>query len=381
MVPFAYKVYQEYEQNRGSETSKEREVFMNSFKYHFCRTERDAALRNDEHISPNESGVKVHFLGLFDCVNSVGTLDVPFWGKTPPLPAVRGTAKFVRHAVAIDERRVKFKAALFAQEREEDRGEDIKEVWFPGNHGDIGGGWSLDKTAGATKDLRDDYFQMSDIALKWMIDEIDDVEKLEKDANQRLAWEPRRKVDFLKRFAQHKEEMRKAKMHDTMTRNGGAPTTGWFKVLFWNWMEYFPLIKRWEFVEDTSKKGGWKWDYILFPLNRGGRRDIPNTALFHHAVINRMRDDPKYMPDNHMWVRNSRDFSRPVKSDDDITKKNLVDVANQYKGPQANGFAKDTPVLVHDPELSKGSVAVEGPHRIEAEKEDEWNNIYRVEFA
>lgn len=168
-------------------------------------------------------------------------------------------------------------------------------------------------------------------------------------------------------------------MHDTMTRNGGAPTTGWFKVLFWNWMEYFPLIKRWEFVEDSSKKGGWKWDYILFPLNRGGRRDIPNTALFHHAVINRMRDDPKYMPDNHMWVRNSRDFRKPVQSDDDITKKSLLDLATQYKGPAANGFSKETPVLVHEEKLTRGSVAVEG--WMEAEKKDEWNNIYRVEFA
>lgn len=143
MVPFAYRVYQEYEQNRGDpKLETERANFMNSFKSHFCRTERHAAQYDrNETISDNESGIKVHFLGLFDCVNSVGTLDIPFWGKVPPLPKVSGTARYVRHAVAIDERRVKFKPALFAQERTEVE-DDIKEVWFPGNHGDIGGGWS-----------------------------------------------------------------------------------------------------------------------------------------------------------------------------------------------------------------------------------------------
>lgn len=384
MVPFAYKVYQEYEQNRnGSE--KERQNFMNAFKFHFCRTQLDAAAKKDPKIreETNESGIKVHFLGLFDCVNSVGTLDIPFWGKVPPLPAVTGTANYVRHAVAIDERRVKFKAALFAQEREEPRGENIKEVWFPGNHGDIGGGWSKDKTAGATADVEDDYFQMSDIALKWMIDEVDDVEQIQ-DENHRFAWEPSRKASFLDRFQRHKKEMKVAKMHDTMTRNGGQPTTSWWKVLFWNWMEWMPFIKRWEFVEDSARKGGWKWDYIMFPLNGGGRRDIPNTALFHHAVINRMRDDPKYLPNNHMWVRNSRDFSQPVKSNDDVTKKNLEDLAQQHKGEyrdRVNGYVKGTPVFVHDKSKTKHSVAIDG-WRGEETKEDakDWNNIYRVEF-
>ena len=127
LVPFAYKVYQDYEQNRPSLKSdpNKQEDFMNSFKKHFCRT-----LPKNETMSDNESGIKVHFLGLFDCVSSVGNLDVPFFKQTPPLPAVKGTAKYVRHAVAIDERRVKFKAALFSQEWSKIEGEDIKEVFF-----------------------------------------------------------------------------------------------------------------------------------------------------------------------------------------------------------------------------------------------------------
>ena len=237
LVPFAYKVYQDYEENRNGTAAKleEHAKFMNSFKTHFCRTEINAARAANVPISSNESGIKVHFLGLFDCVSSVGTLDVPFFKKTLPLPAVRGTAKHIRHAVAIDERRVKFKAALFSQEQD-DAPEDIKEVWFPGNHGDIGGGWDVAKKEDGTarQDTDDDYFQLCDITLKWMIDEIDNVEKAHENPIDRLAWDSAEKASFLRRFQKHKDEMVSARMHDTMTWNGGSTST--FQIMMWNFM-------------------------------------------------------------------------------------------------------------------------------------------------
>ena len=240
LVPFAYKVYQEYEQNRNEKKQNEQPNFMNSFKNHFCRTEPKKPGDSD-----NESGIKVHFLGLFDCVSSVGNLDVPFFQKAPPLPAVQGTAEHIRHAVAIDERRVKFKAALFSQEppRKGEDGkdiEDIKEVWFPGNHGDVGGGWDV-TAVGETKhnkgqDNNDrDHFQLSDIALKWMIDEIDNVEgqTSSEDHANRLAWDVKEKASFIKRFQQARNEMVKARMHDTMTFEG---SDSWSKVPLWRFM-------------------------------------------------------------------------------------------------------------------------------------------------
>lgn len=42
--------------------------------------------------------------------------------------------------VLIHERRLKFKPALFNQDGVVDR-TNVKEVWFAGNHGDVGGGW------------------------------------------------------------------------------------------------------------------------------------------------------------------------------------------------------------------------------------------------
>ena len=236
MVPFAYSVYEEYEKSRDVKDPRHTEYAnrMVSFKKHFCRTERKAAGETNVGVSPKESGIEVYFLGLFDCVSSVGNLDVPFSKKTPPLPAVKGTACHVRHAVAIDERRVKFKAALFSQEQT-DVQKGIKEVWFPGNHGDIGGGWHVGKegTPRDSEEKENDYFQLSDIALKWMVDEIDNVELSREDPLDRFAWDPEEKASFLRRFEKRKDEMISARMHDTMTWKGGSSM---FKVILWNLM-------------------------------------------------------------------------------------------------------------------------------------------------
>ena len=139
MVPFAYKLYQDYEMGKDTDGN-----YMGAFRSTFCR---------HDPVTPSK-GIKTHFLGLFDTVNSVGTFDVPFNGAIK-VPTVHGTAEHVRHAVAIDERRVKFKAALLAQDKKDDAtvNEDVKEVWFPGNHGDIGGGWPAETEEEATDKL------------------------------------------------------------------------------------------------------------------------------------------------------------------------------------------------------------------------------------
>jgi hypothetical protein len=314
MVPFAYKVYQDYE------TGIDDGPYMGLFKSSFCRDEHKPGHAHDD----MGSGVKVHFLGLFDTVNSVGTLDVP-WGRTLKLPKVIGTADHVRHAVALDERRVKFKAALLAQDSEEigrTGKEDIKEVWFPGNHGDVGGGWPAESDKEVNKrslwrkfvelfqtkvDMKptekkdSDYFQLSDIALKWMIDELDAL------PNDKIRWNPDVKRSFLERFNLHRAKAILSRMHDTL-RFGGGSSAG--NVCFWKWLgtynlrssptanltdmtatEYLPFVKRWELF-------GSRWEYVSFPLNMGNPRDIPANAHFHHSVIERLRQFPDYRPRN-----------------------------------------------------------------------------------
>lgn len=237
MVPFAYKVYQDYEVGANNA-----EQYMKTFRVAFCRHGPEEI----DNSASQQAGVKVYFLGLFDTVNSVGTLDIPFKGKMKA-PDVTGTAEHVRHAVAIDERRVKFKAALLAQDRFTGLSlkEDMKEVWFPGNHGDIGGGWPAEneqpkrslslsqrlkrifQTAtddAAHFDKSRDWFQLSDIALKWMIDELDNV------SGDRVNWNEMNKHSFLTRFAHNRSKAINARMHDTLTFGGGS---SFGKVAFW----------------------------------------------------------------------------------------------------------------------------------------------------
>lgn len=94
----------------------------------------------------------VRFLGLWDTVSSVGWFANPLslpW--THKLPNVRT----VRHAVAIDERRAFFRTNLV----ELDPARDVQEVWFPGVHCDVGGGYPEEES------------QLSKIPLQWMIDQ------------------------------------------------------------------------------------------------------------------------------------------------------------------------------------------------------------------
>jgi uncharacterized protein (DUF2235 family) len=94
--------------------------------------------------------IKPHFLGIWDTVSSVGwianPLSLPYTHSLPDLETVR-------HAVSIDERRAFFRTNLIAL----DPNRDMQEVWFPGVHCDVGGGYAEDESG------------LSKLALEWMI--------------------------------------------------------------------------------------------------------------------------------------------------------------------------------------------------------------------
>ena len=107
---------------------------------------------------------KLDFLGVFD---TVGALGVPgFMRLTPRFHDVQLGSQVLRarHAMAIDETRLKFKPTLWEAPSEpagaptED--ERVKQVWFEGAHSDIGGGY---RATG-----------LSDTALLWMAREAHD---------------------------------------------------------------------------------------------------------------------------------------------------------------------------------------------------------------
>ena len=235
MVPFAYKSYQDYRTCSGRfQTAAGHERFLHNFKTTFCRPTR------------------VHFLGLFDCVSSVKTFDIPF-SKKLWVPKISGTAKHVRHAVSIDERRSKFRPALLDQDKpriKQKKGfwgktdkkhsdlerrelgqlgdipkEDIKEIYFAGNHGDVGGGWLAKGKIGKTE--LEDPLQLSDLALEWMITEIMALPVTKPE--MRVDWNEHRDL-FLKNFARNNDVAINAPLHDPLAYGGGlswASTTAW----------------------------------------------------------------------------------------------------------------------------------------------------------
>ena len=101
---------------------------------------------------------KPHFLGVWDTVSSVGwfssPLSLPFTASNPDI--------FIgRQAIAIDEHRAFFRTNLWRPSSNPvDAGpKDLEQVWFPGVHCDVGGGYPENESA------------LSKVALKWMIDE------------------------------------------------------------------------------------------------------------------------------------------------------------------------------------------------------------------
>ena len=115
---------------------------------------------------------RIRFLGLWDTVSSVlipnpHGLFPPLIRETLPHTRSNPAVRTVRHALAIDERRRMFrpdrwtsgpyKPNLYSQG--EPPQQDVREVWFAGVHGDVGGGYARAKSG------------LSQIPLIWMLEE------------------------------------------------------------------------------------------------------------------------------------------------------------------------------------------------------------------
>src|ERR1035437_3175399 len=129
LLPFAWNMFKQ---------ERDRDVYT-GFRYTFSRK------------------VKVHFLGLWDTVSSVG------WAWNPQSlqsPANNPIVEVVRHAVALDERRSYFPQNLWGHDPKMPT--DVQQVWFAGVHCDVGGGYP-ELEAGLSK-----------IALAWMVEKAEE---------------------------------------------------------------------------------------------------------------------------------------------------------------------------------------------------------------
>lgn len=144
LVPYAIRMMMAIRKlrERGSEdAAREYFALARDFKRHFCSDE-----------------CQPHFVGVWDTVSSVGWIENPL-----RLPYTSNSPNIAigRHAIAIDERRAFFRTNLWhpAKPPEDSGPKDLKQVWFPGVHCDVGGGYP-EKESGLSK-----------IALEWMLEE------------------------------------------------------------------------------------------------------------------------------------------------------------------------------------------------------------------
>jgi hypothetical protein len=109
----------------------------------------------------------IRVLGVFDTVGSLGVPTGPWdnWAGSGDKfhdTKIGSAIEIALHALALDEHRGPFVPALFARP-DNLAARPIEQVWFPGVHSDVGGGYE-DRGNGRTR--------LSDVALAWMLSRI-----------------------------------------------------------------------------------------------------------------------------------------------------------------------------------------------------------------
>lgn len=135
-----------------------------------CREGLCAAPKGTDHVAWDERSVsfkrdvsrkcEVHFLGLWDTVKAYGWI----WPQSFPALRHNPSVRMVRHAVALDERRAVFQFTGWGDRRSIVGAngvaiDAVREVWFAGDHSDVGGGHPSGNSG------------LTDASLEWMLGE------------------------------------------------------------------------------------------------------------------------------------------------------------------------------------------------------------------
>ncbi|KAK7203148.1 hypothetical protein BZA70DRAFT_283984 [Myxozyma melibiosi] len=270
LVPCAWEIYKNWEAHGTPEDPR-------------CRA---TALVNDFKRSFASQMPDVYFLGLWDSIDSVGLLR-----NRNFLKSARAATLHLRHALSIDERRSTFRHSSIATlnhkssrhsednsgywfPTEDENENDVVERWFPGNHGDVGGGcWPREDERGLP--------QLADVSLLWMVYEARALGlSFADDAIAALS---------SRSSSTSTRDIIAAKAHDMLsfTRDKGK---GRATALKWWAIELLP----WPYVvvqRDGRQQRKWA-------PNLGRRRKIPGNATMHWAVKVKTEGDAGYRPRN-----------------------------------------------------------------------------------
>jgi uncharacterized protein (DUF2235 family) len=204
---------------------------------------------------------KPHFVGVWDTVSSVGWKDTPL---KLPFIADNPDIQIGRHAIAIDERRAFFRTNRWipSSKAEEHGPKNVQQVWFPGVHCDVGGGYAEAESG------------LSKLALQWMLAEA-------KSAGLLVNREREHEVLGLSPGSRYAKANADAFMHESLK--------GAWKLAEW--------VRKPHYDYTTGK--------TEMRRNHGQRRTIPPDSLIHESVF--LREGGKYaqtigLPKNYVRV-------------------------------------------------------------------------------
>lgn len=280
MVSTAWELYSGWE-IAGQPIRQDRHLLLELFKRTFCRN------------------VRIEFMGLWDTVNLVGVLR----DRLFPYSVRSSIVNHVRHALSVDERRGRFKqvlfvpvagfwpceshqslyARIFKQKIERWCSDDIVELWFPGNHGDVGGGWPANSQGHVLLGL----------SLRWiLLEAIAGGVGIEKNVVSDFNASSPVVGSF---FLFHHDVLswkreKTAEVAAAVKEFNSRGNESWFYTLLWWLVELLPLGSKTE-----NKEGVWKRRWLP---NLGQYRTIPDAACFHWSVFFRLHFVEDYRPKN-----------------------------------------------------------------------------------
>jgi hypothetical protein len=207
----------------------------------------------------------VDFMGLFDTVKAYG------WLTPRSFPTLRHnpSVKIVRHAVALDERRSAFQVTGWGDRDARDVPLDrmrIKEVWFAGDHSDVGGGHPEGNSG------------LTDVTLAWMLGEATNL-----GADEGLLLDDSCRDEVRVIAARSDEEIVAAEPRDLLTE--------------WSWRagQLVPL-RILNNAEYPPSRGWHGWPYWSSGRRQPGKHAEDRDVLFHDTVTMRAGRDPRKSP-------------------------------------------------------------------------------------
>lgn len=206
----------------------------------------------DDYIEIEKDQQPIRFLGVFDTVASMGLPNLD--DDTKPVSDVvfenNYISKYIEealHMISIDENRIAFQPTLMNQEQR------VTEIWFPGAHSDVGGGFWYDGLSDVSLQFILEEFANRDLAIEVQDDEAIDYERLKaKNGDYQIDYED----VFVK-------PNHKGKAH---------PKDRWF-----------PIARATLGTRDIR-------------INQDDDQASPDKPLLDHSVIDRIKDVVDYRP-------------------------------------------------------------------------------------